>query len=70
MRALASQPAATATSAVKAMASRLPLMPFLLAGVAGTTRYMQDDGLHPNAGGCRLVAANVLKTLEPLLAKR
>jgi len=49
---------------------KLPLIPFLLAGVAGTTRYMQDDGLHPNAEGCRLVAANVLKTLEPLLVKR
>ena len=48
---------------------KLPLIPFLLAGVAGTTRYMQDDGLHPNAEGCRLVAGNVLKTLEPLLAK-
>jgi acyl-CoA thioesterase-1 len=47
---------------------KLPLIPFLLAGVAGTTRYMQSDGLHPNAEGCRLVAANVLKTLEPLLA--
>jgi len=49
---------------------KLPLIPFLLAGVAGTTEYMQSDGLHPNAEGCRLVAQNVLKTLEPLLAKR
>ncbi len=49
---------------------KLPLIPFLLAGVAGTTRYMQNDGMHPNAEGCRLVAANVLKTLEPLLATR
>ena len=32
-------------------------------------RYMQDDGLHPNAEGNRLVAANVLKTLDPLLKK-
>ncbi len=49
---------------------KLPLIPFLLAGVAGTTRYMQNDGLHPNAEGCRRVAANVMQTLEPLLAKR
>lgn len=46
------------------------LVPFVLAGVAGTTRYMQSDGLHPNAEGSRLVAATVMKTLEPLLAKR
>jgi acyl-CoA thioesterase-1 len=49
---------------------KLPLIPFVLAGVAGTTRYMQSDGLHPNAEGSRLVAATVMKTLEPLLAKR
>jgi acyl-CoA thioesterase-1 len=48
---------------------RLPLIPFLLEGVAGVARYMQDDGLHPTAEGHRLVAANVLKTLEPLLKK-
>jgi acyl-CoA thioesterase-1 len=48
---------------------RLPLVPFLLEGVAGVARYMQDDGLHPTAEGNRLVAANVLKALEPLLKK-
>jgi acyl-CoA thioesterase-1 len=46
---------------------RLPLIPFLLAGVAGTTEYMQSDGLHPNAEGCRRVAQAVLKALEPIL---
>jgi acyl-CoA thioesterase I len=46
---------------------KLPLIPFLLAGVAGTAEYMQNDGLHPNAEGCRLVAQNVFKTLEQLL---
>ena len=49
---------------------KLPLIPFLLEGVAGTTRYMQQDGLHPNAAGARLVAATVMKTLEPLLKRR
>ncbi len=48
---------------------RLPMIPFLLEGVAGTTRFMQADGLHPTAEGNRRVAANVLKTLEPLLAR-
>jgi acyl-CoA thioesterase-1 len=48
---------------------KLPLIPFLLEGVAGTSRYMQRDGLHPTAEGNRLVAATVLKLLEPLLRK-
>ena len=46
---------------------RVPLIPFLLVGVAGTTRYMQQDGLHPTAEGNRLVAATVMRYLEPLL---
>lgn len=49
---------------------KLALIPFLLEGVAGSTRYMQQDGLHPNAEGARLVAATVMKTLEPLLKRR
>jgi acyl-CoA thioesterase-1 len=49
---------------------KVTLIPFLLAGVAGTTRYMQQDGLHPTAEGNRLVAATVMKYLEPLLNKR
>lgn len=44
----------------------LPLIPFLLEGVAAT-RLMQHDGLHPTAEGNLKVAANVLETLEPLL---
>jgi len=28
---------------------------------------MQRDGLHPNAEGARRVAAEVMKTLEPML---
>ena len=45
----------------------VPLIPFLLKGVAGVSRYMQDDGLHPTAEGNRLVAGNVMKVLAPLL---
>ena len=48
---------------------RLPLIPFLLADVAAKPNLMQRDGLHPNAQGTRLVAQNVLRTLEPLLQK-
>jgi len=46
---------------------KVALIPFLLAGVAGTNRYMQQDGLHPTAEGNRLVAATVMRYLEPLL---
>jgi acyl-CoA thioesterase-1 len=46
---------------------RVALIPFLLEGVAGTTRYMQRDGLHPTAEGNRLVAATVMRYLQPLL---
>jgi len=46
---------------------KVALIPFLLAGVAGTTRYMQQDGLHATAEGNRLVAATVMRYLEPLL---
>jgi acyl-CoA thioesterase-1 len=45
----------------------VPLIRFLLRGVAGDSRYMQNDGLHPNAAGYNLVAANVLRALEPEL---
>ena len=47
----------------------LPLIPFLLEGVGGQAAYMQADGIHPNVQGNRLVAANVLRVLEPLLGK-
>jgi acyl-CoA thioesterase-1 len=46
---------------------RLTLIPFLLEGVGGNDRLMQRDGLHPNAEGARRVAAEVMKTLEPML---
>lgn len=44
---------------------KVALIPFLLEGVAGTSR-MQRDGLHPTADGNRLVAATVMKYLQPL----
>jgi acyl-CoA thioesterase-1 len=46
---------------------KIRLLDFLLAGVAGNPRLMQQDGLHPNAGGTRIVAATVFKALEPML---
>jgi acyl-CoA thioesterase-1 len=46
---------------------KIALIPFLLEGVGGDARYMQRDGLHPNAEGARKVESLVMKTLEPLL---
>jgi acyl-CoA thioesterase-1 len=45
----------------------VPLVPFLLDGVALDPSLMQDDGLHPKAKGEPRVAENVWKTLSPLL---
>ncbi|MEO7142489.1 MAG: arylesterase [Bryobacteraceae bacterium] len=46
---------------------KLPLIPFLLAGVGAHPNLMQRDGLHPTAEGNRIVAQNVMKILSPLL---
>jgi acyl-CoA thioesterase-1 len=46
---------------------KVRLLDFLLAGVAGNPRLMQQDGLHPNADGTRTVAAAVFQALEPML---
>jgi len=48
---------------------KVPLIPFLLEGAAGHADLMQQDGLHPNTAGTRLVAANVLRVIEPLLSR-
>jgi acyl-CoA thioesterase-1 len=47
----------------------LPLIPFLLAGVAENGEHMQADRLHPTEEGNRRVAANVMRILAPLLRK-
>ncbi|SKB51987.1 arylesterase [Luteibacter sp. 22Crub2.1] len=46
---------------------KVPLLPFLLDGVALDPGLMQDDGLHPTARGEPRVAENVWKVLTPLL---
>ena len=47
----------------------LPLLPFLLSGVAGISRLNQADGVHPNATGEKIVTDNVWKALKPLVAQ-
>ncbi|MBM3442175.1 MAG: arylesterase [Bacteroidetes bacterium] len=48
--------------------NNMPLIPFLLAGVAGEPALNQPDGIHPTAEGHRLVAENVWRVLRRLLA--
>lgn len=45
------------------------LLPSLLEGVAGVSELNQEDGKHPNAKGARVLAENVFRALEPLLAR-
>lgn len=47
--------------------NNLPLIPFLLDGVAGIKEFNLADGVHPNAKGQNMIATSVLKGLLPLL---
>jgi acyl-CoA thioesterase I len=47
----------------------VPLIPFLLEGVAGDPAFNQPDGIHPNERGARVVAELVWRTLEPVVKK-
>jgi acyl-CoA thioesterase I len=46
---------------------RVPLIPFLLQGVAGIDTLNQRDGIHPTAAGARIVADNVWAVLKPMI---
>jgi acyl-CoA thioesterase-1 len=48
----------------------IPLIPFLLKGVAGESALNQADGIHPNEKGARRVADVVWPALRPLLVKK
>jgi acyl-CoA thioesterase-1 len=52
-----------------AAAHRIPLVPDLLAGVAGQPDLLFPDRLHPNAAGQARLAENVRPHLELLLAE-
>lgn len=52
-----------------ATAQKVPLVPFLLEGVALEPRYMQADGLHPSALGQPRVLENIWSGLKPLLER-
>jgi len=46
---------------------KLPLVPFLLNGIALTPNLMQADGIHPDELGQPLLMANIWPSLKPLL---
>lgn len=47
---------------------KIPLVPFLLEGVAADASLMQADGLHPTEAAQQRVLANVWPLLTPMLA--
>jgi acyl-CoA thioesterase-1 len=49
---------------------RVPLVPFLLEGVAGIPAMNQADGIHPTASGARTVAENVWAIVAPIARAR
>ncbi len=46
----------------------VPLLRFLLEGVAGDARLNQSDGIHPNVEGSKRVAATMWQGLAPVFA--
>ncbi|MFZ9520844.1 MAG: arylesterase [Silvanigrellaceae bacterium] len=46
---------------------RIPLVPFMLEGVALDQRFVLEDGIHPNVDGAKRIAENVWPMLLPLL---
>jgi acyl-CoA thioesterase-1 len=50
-----------------ARAERVPLVPFLLEGLADKRELFQPDGIHPNEQAQPRIAATVWKALRPLL---
>lgn len=50
-----------------AIKEKVPLMPFLLEGVAGIASLNQADGIHPTPEGAAIVAKHVYAFLKPKL---
>ena len=48
---------------------KVPLVPFMLDGVAERRELMQPDNIHPNAAAQPLILETVWKELQPLLKK-
>jgi acyl-CoA thioesterase I len=52
-----------------AKSEKVILLDFLLEGVGGNPDLNQDDGIHPNVEGQRIIAENIWQTLKPVLDK-
>ena len=52
-----------------ARVNRIPLVPFLLDGVAGVDSLNQADGIHPTPRGHQIVAETVWRALRPVLTE-
>lgn len=50
--------------------SRIPLIPFFLEGVGGSSSLNQVDGIHPTKEGYELIVEQVLTVLRPVLNER
>jgi acyl-CoA thioesterase-1 len=46
---------------------RIPLVPFILEGVAGNPKLNQADGIHPNPTGNKIIADKLLKPIKDFL---
>jgi len=49
---------------------QLPLIPFFLEGVGGSSSLNQADGIHPTKEGYEIIVEQVLRILRPLLNER
>ncbi len=48
---------------------KVPLVPFLMSGIALSPALMQADGIHPNQSGQATLLDNVWPVLQPLLKR-
>ncbi len=48
---------------------KVAFMPFILDGIALKANLNQQDGIHPNADGEKVMTDNIYKALKPLLNK-
>lgn len=49
---------------------QIPMIPFLLDGVAGDPSLNLADGIHPNEKGHRIICKTVIKYLKPMLDEK
>lgn len=52
-----------------AAAFGVPLYAFFLDGVAADPKFLQSDGLHPNAAGVNVIVARILPNVEVLITE-